>query len=91
MIADRGGGPLDLILEPDRERPRDLAGLSTSRDGHAMTLAHVHQRGLIYKDVKAGNAPVDDAGYVWLTAFGIASRLPQERQAPAPPVVGGTR
>ena len=34
---------------------------------------------------------VDDAGRVWLTGFGIASRLPRERQAPAPPeIIAGT-
>ena len=33
----------------------------------------------------------DDAGHVWLTGFGIASRLPRERQAPAPPeIIAGT-
>ena len=31
------------------------------------------------------------AGHVWLTGFGIASRLPRERQAPEPPeVIAGT-
>ena len=29
----------------------------------------------------------DDAGHVWLTGFGLASRLPRERQAPAPPEI----
>jgi serine/threonine protein kinase len=35
---------------------------------------------------------VDSAsGHVWLTGFGIASRLPREHQAPAPPeVIAGT-
>jgi hypothetical protein len=34
---------------------------------------------------------VDDAGNVWLTGFGIASRLPHDRQAPAPlEIVAGT-
>ena len=34
---------------------------------------------------------VDDAGNVWLTGFGIASQLPRERQAPAPPeIIAGT-
>jgi PAS domain S-box-containing protein len=34
---------------------------------------------------------VDDAGNVWLTGFGIASQVPHERQAPAPPeVIAGT-
>jgi serine/threonine protein kinase len=33
----------------------------------------------------------DDAGNVWLTGFGIASRLPHERQSPAPPeIIAGT-
>ena len=35
--------------------------------------------------------PSGDAGHVWLTGFGIASRLPRERQAPAPPeIIAGT-
>jgi PAS domain S-box-containing protein len=29
--------------------------------------------------------PSGDAGHVWLTGFGIASRLPREQQVPAPP------
>jgi len=34
---------------------------------------------------------VNDAGNVWLTGFGIASQLPHERQAPAPPeIIAGT-
>ena len=60
--------------------------------GMATALGHVHQRGLIHKDVKPENVlVVDDAGHVWLTGFGIASRLPRERQSPAPPeTVAGT-
>ncbi|MEA2706555.1 MAG: hypothetical protein QOH22_1343, partial [Gemmatimonadaceae bacterium] len=43
-------------------------------------------RGLIHKDVKPANILVDTAsGGVWLTGFGIASRLPREHQTPAPP------
>jgi PAS domain S-box-containing protein len=46
----------------------------------------VHERGLIHKDIKPANILLDAAsGGVWLTGFGIASRLPRERQAPAPP------
>jgi len=52
----------------------------------------VHERGLIHKDIKPANILVDAAsGGVWLTGFGIASRLPREHQAPAPPeVIAGT-
>ncbi len=51
----------------------------------------MHGQGLIHKDVKPANALVDEAGHVWLTGFGIASRLPRERQAPVPPeIIAGT-
>ena len=50
-------------------------------------------RGLIHKDIKPANILVDVAsGGVWLTGFGIASRLPREHQAAATPpeVIAGT-
>ena len=52
----------------------------------------MHQRGLIHKDIKPANILVNTAsGEVRLTGFGIASRLPRERQAPAPPeFIAGT-
>ena len=59
-------------------------------------VGHAHQRGLIHKDIKPVNVlvalePSGDAGRVWLSGFGIASRLPRERQAPAPPeIIAGT-
>ena len=45
----------------------------------------VHQGGLIHKDIKADNILVSETGEVQLTDFDIASRLPRERQLPAPP------
>ena len=55
-------------------------------------IGHLHQRGLIHKDVKPANVLVDSAtGQCWLTGFGIASRLPRERQSPGPPeFIAGT-
>ena len=47
--------------------------------------------GFIHKDLHPANILVDDADNVRLTGFGIASRLPRERQAPlTPEVVAGT-
>jgi serine/threonine protein kinase len=55
-------------------------------------LGKLHQRGLIHKDIKPANMLVNSAtGAVWLTGFGIASRLPRERQSPEPlEVIAGT-
>ena len=96
VLADPGGEPLDRVLERDRlergkEQPLDLVRLLRLAISLAMALGNAHQRGLIHKDVKPENVLVDDAGHVWLTGFGIASRLPRERQAPAPlEIVAGT-
>ena len=58
----------------------------------ASALGRLHGRGLIHKDIKPSNVIVDSATErVWLTGFGIASRLPRERQAPEPPeFIAGT-
>jgi serine/threonine protein kinase len=52
----------------------------------AASLGKLHGRGLIHKNIKPSNVIVDSAtSQVWLCGFGIASRLPRERQAPEPP------
>src|SRR5262249_25136715 len=65
--------------------PRLATGLPTA-------LAGLHEQGLIHKDIKPTNILVNFAtGQAWLTGFGIASRLPRERQAPQPPeFIAGT-
>jgi serine/threonine protein kinase len=89
ILKDPGGELLDRVIE--QHKPQDLSRLLPIAIGLASALGQVHRQGLIHKDVKPANALVDDAGHVWLTGFGSASRLPRERQAPAPPeVVAGT-
>jgi PAS domain S-box-containing protein len=60
--------------------------------GLAAALGKLHRQGLIHKDIKPANILVDWAsGGVWLTGFGIASRLPRERQPAEPPeMIAGT-
>jgi serine/threonine protein kinase len=91
ILKDPGGEPLDQVIERHKSQPIDLTRFLHIATGMAMALGHVHQRGLIHKDVKPANALVDDSGHVWLTGFGIASRLPRERLTPAPPeTIAGT-
>jgi serine/threonine protein kinase len=88
VLEDPGGVPADRLLG----RPPDVSHFLRIAIPLAGALRHVHERGLIHKDIKPANILMDTAsGGVWLTGFGIASRLPRERQAPAPPeVIAGT-
>src|SRR6266852_1649746 len=91
VLKDPGGEPLDLVLERDQGRPLDLTRVLHIAVGLAAALGQVHRRGLIHKDIKPANVLVDAADNVWLTGFGIASRLPHERQSPVPiEIIAGT-
>ena len=88
LLEDPGGEPLDQFLGQPMETGRFLRFAT----GLSAALRQLHERGLIHKDIKPANVFVDSAtAQVWLTGFGIASRLPRERQAPDPPeFVAGT-
>src|SRR5271157_3410872 len=88
VLEDPGGEPLDRLLG----QPMELARFLRFAVGLAAAMGELHQRGLIHKDIKPANILVNSAtGAVWLTGFGIASRLPRERQSPEPPeVIAGT-
>jgi predicted ATPase len=88
VLEDPGGAPVERLLG----RPLDVSHFLRIAIPLAAALRQMHERGLIHKDIKPANILVDSAsGGVWLTGFGIASRLPREVQAPAPPeVIAGT-
>ena len=88
MIEDPGGEPLLGLLG----EPWEITAFLRLAIGIAAALGQVHERGLIHKDIKPANVLVNSVtGQAWLTGFGVASRLPRERQAPAPPeVIAGT-
>ena len=88
LLEDPGGEPLVRLIDGPMEVERFLRlaiGIGTA-------LGKAHDRGLVHKDVKPANILVDCTdGRTRLTGFGIASRLPRERQAPEPPeVIAGT-
>ena len=79
------------VLDRGHGQPLELTRFLRIAIGLATALGQVHRHGLIHKDIKPANVLVDDAGNVWLTGFGIASRLPHECQAPTPPeIIAGT-
>src|SRR5216683_1954322 len=82
VLEDTGSEPLHRLLGPPME-VRSFLHLAIAL---AAALTQVHRTGLVHKDIKPANILVNrTTGEVRLTGFGIASRLPRERQAPAPP------
>jgi PAS domain S-box-containing protein len=91
ILKDPGGEPLDRVIEQHMGRPMDLSRFLRIAIGLAAALGQAHRQGLIHKDVKPANALVDDSGHVWLSGFGIASRVVRERPTPTPPeIIAGT-
>jgi predicted ATPase/signal transduction histidine kinase len=82
VLEDPGGAILDRLLG----QPLEIAQFLRIAIPLVNALRQLHVRGLIHKDIKPANILVDLAsGGVWLTGFGIASRLPRERPTPEPP------
>ncbi|HJZ72327.1 MAG TPA: sigma 54-interacting transcriptional regulator [Vicinamibacterales bacterium] len=103
LFEDQQGEPLERLLDtrvtsPDpsdrrsAKTPMELGLFLRLAIGLAAALGEVHRRGIIHKDVKPTHILFNAAtGQVWLTGFGIASRLTRERQTPAPPeTIDGT-
>jgi PAS domain S-box-containing protein len=88
ILEDPGGEPLDRFLG----QPMEITRFLRLAVGLTAVLGKLHKQGLIHKDIKPANILVNSAtGAIWLTGFGIASRLPRERQSPEPPeVIAGT-
>src|SRR6516165_1580537 len=88
VLNDPGGGPIEHLLGV----PMEVGKFLQLAVALSAALRQLHARGLIHKDIKPSNILVSAAtGQVWLTGFGIASRLPRERQSPEPPeFIAGT-
>jgi PAS domain S-box-containing protein len=82
MVKDPGGEPLDRLIGP----PMEIGKFLRLAVALSAALGRLHGRGLIHKDIKPAHVLVNvSTSQVWLTGFGITSRLPRERQSPAPP------
>src|SRR5262245_36414306 len=89
LVVDyTGGEPLEHLVR----QPMEMGQFFRVAVALSGAVGQLHGRGLIHKDLKPANVLVDSAtGCVRLTGFGIASRLPRERQSPEPPeLIAGT-
>jgi PAS domain S-box-containing protein len=88
VMEDPGGVPLDRWLG----QPLNVAFSLRLAISLSSAIGHLHQRGIIHKDIKPAHVLVNsDTGQCWLRGFGIASRLPRERQSPeSPEFIAGT-
>jgi PAS domain S-box-containing protein len=81
-LEDPGGTPLDELLT----RSWDLTFFLRVAISLSSAIDRLHERGIIHKDIKPANVLVEPVtGQCWLRGFGIASRLPRERQSAEPP------
>ncbi len=82
LIKDHGG----TVLADRLDKPWELKLFLRVGIGIAGALGRLHQNGFFHKDIKPANIFVNTStGEAWLSGFGLASRLPRERQAPEPP------
>jgi len=88
VLEDTGSEPLEQLMD----RPMETGAFLRLAAGIARALGKLHQRSLVHKDVKPANILVNhETGEIRLTGFGLASRLPRERQAPeSPEFIAGT-
>jgi PAS domain S-box-containing protein len=88
IFEDPGGEPLNRLVDGSMETKVFLR----LAIGIADAVGQLHKRHVIHKDLKPSNVLVaSESGRVWLTGFGIASRLERERQSLEPPeFISGT-
>lgn len=88
VLDDSCGEPFERLIGA----PMEIGSFLHLAIGIAGALGKAHQRGLVHKDIKPSNIVVDRrTEEVRLTGFGIASRLPRERQTLDPPeTIAGT-
>ena len=81
LLESHSTNTLDSLLS----KPLELGTFLRLAPAIAHAIGRLHERGLVHKDIKPANILLDPiTEQVWLTGFGIASRLPRERQAPEP-------
>jgi serine/threonine protein kinase len=78
VMSDPGGSLLSSI----RRQSLDLEHFLRTAIAIARSLRHLHNKGLIHRDLRPANLLLDENWRVWLTGFGMTTTLPRERVAP---------
>ena len=85
LVEDPGGEILAALVGS----PWELRDFLRVAVGIATALRQLHKQGIVHKDVKPAHILVEvGTGQAWLTGFGIASRIFQERGGPT--IVSGS-
>ena len=83
VLARVPGLSLDALIAEGRP---DTLRFLTWAAAMTRTLAAVHARGFVHRDLKPHHFFIDDeAGQAWLIDFGLATRLTRERRQPVEP------
>ena len=87
-LEDPGATPLNRVVP----RPMEVQQFLRLAIRMADAVGELHKQRFIHKDLKPSNIFVTpESDRVWLSGFGIASRLPRERQSLEPPeFIAGT-
>ena len=77
VMSDPGGLPLSSL----RRQSLDLKLFLRIAIAIARAIRHLHNKGLIHRDLRPTNLLLDEKSRAWLTGFGVATTLPRERVA----------
>merc|ERR1712054_10233 len=64
------GGNLQALIEREKRLPESLAQLYTAEI--LLALSHLHERSIVFRDLKPDNIVIDAIGHAMLTDFGLS-------------------
>eukprot|EP00392_Amoebophrya_sp_AT5.2_P004526 g4534.t1 len=71
------GGTLHSLIAKLRKLPECLARIYTAQI--LLALEYLHERGILYRDLKPENVVLDARGHAYLTDFGLSLQFPVEK------------
>lgn len=99
LATTRIGGrcvPVPLNQGNEKQQPKPLGMAHFRQVAHvgwqvAQALGYAHSQGVLHRDIKPGNLLLDQQGKVWVTDFGLAKAIQEERLSRTGDVIGTFR